>query len=121
MAIRPRSSNPQAVARIRAGDRLGSGLHLLNGRQVRTDLRYPVHTRNLADGMREVVRQAGYSHQSLVIDVVVRMRAHAQGHEIQVQLVPRAPGDVVVRTRCVTADTNAADERTLGIVEPEAA
>ena len=47
------------------------GSDFLNGRQARADRGYVVDAGDLADGVREVVPQAGYGDQSLIIDVVV--------------------------------------------------
>ena len=101
--------------------------YFLDGRQVCTDRGHSIHAPNLADGVRKIVRQAGVRHDRLVVDVVVAIGsasahvAYPGGDEIKIQLVPRAPRDVVIRTRRVAADSDPADERASGIVEAETA
>ena len=58
-----------------------------------------------------------------VVDDVVgpgRVGAHATGDEVEVEVVARAPGDVVVGAGGIAADADTADDLVLCVIEAEA-
>ena len=65
--------------------------------------------------------QAGRSGD--VVDDIVgpaRVGAHTPGHEVEIEVMTGAPGDVVVGAGRISADAEAANEEALRVVEGEA-
>ena len=79
-------------------------------RKNRADRRNAVHAPDLANRVGKVVRNTGHRNLALVVDVVVTFGTYAVRHEVEVELMPSAPGDVVIGTGCVVADPDSADQ-----------
>src|SRR5579863_10239566 len=94
----PRGGARGLILGVRRGRWLGLPAYC---RQAHADRRDGIDAGDLADRVREVRLQAGHRHDALVIDVVVIVDAHAGRHPIELQRVPRAPSDVVIRARGV--------------------
>src|SRR5258706_4179485 len=96
---------------------------LLRYRQRGADCRNVVDSGDRADRMRKVVREARRRHESLIVDVVTSPcdSADATGDKIEIQDMPGAPRDVMVRARSIAAHTDSADQHVRAVVEGQAA
>ena len=71
--------------------------------------------------MREIVLSTWHGNEALVVNVIrATCRPDATRHEVQVKIVPRPPGNIVISARRIAANTNGTNQFFLCVVKRQA-